>query len=89
MKEGLDTDDEFAGTPESFNEAHVIDCHAGEEELRGICVADLYIYEYLLEVIHLVKSRWSQGRLADHLFLMCDFLQTMRQIRARKSTEGN
>lgn len=32
---------EFAGTPESFDDADVVDCHYGKKEFCGVCVACL------------------------------------------------
>ncbi len=32
---------EFSRTPESLNDAEVVECHGGEEQLGGVCVACL------------------------------------------------
>ena len=40
--EGWEGYSEFAGAPEALNDADMVDCHCGEEELGGVGVAGLW-----------------------------------------------
>lgn len=38
---GLEAYGELPRTPEPFNDADMVDCHGGKEQLGGVCVACL------------------------------------------------